>query len=88
LKSTYKSFHYSCFLKSFHIPVIESIPNNIHTAHINVSNIVGACMPVIEQYIITNTITRNPRTPHTLLEDIPECEVTIYLTNFVILFII
>nr|DAM35168.1 MAG TPA: hypothetical protein [Bacteriophage sp.] len=30
------------------------------------------------QYITENIITKNPRTPHTLLEEIPECDVIIY----------
>ncbi|MDE5977345.1 MAG: hypothetical protein K2G70_02610, partial [Turicibacter sp.] len=60
--------------------IIESIPSNIHTAHIKVSNITGAYTLVTEQNIITNIITKNPRTPHTLLDEIPECEVII---NFI-----
>jgi hypothetical protein len=74
-------------LNYFQIPVIESIPSKAHTAHIKDSNISGAYKLRIEQYIITNIITRNPRTPHTLLEDMPECAVIINLKYFLNLFI-
>lgn len=69
------------------MPVTESIPNNAHTAHIKVSKINGASILEMVQNTITNTIIKNPNTPHTLLEDIPECEVIISLKYSLIFFI-
>ena len=54
-----------------------SIPSNKHIAYIKVSIIFGAWTPTIVQYTIIKEITKNPRTPHTLLEEIPELEVII-----------
>jgi hypothetical protein len=68
--------------------VTLSIPKSKHIAYIKSSIIDGAYTLFTVQYINTNIITKKPNTPHTLLEDIPECEVTIYLINVVIFFII
>nr|DAH58444.1 MAG TPA: hypothetical protein [Bacteriophage sp.] len=42
----------------------------------------------IVQNIITNVVTKNPNTPQTLLEEIPECEVIISFMYSLIYFII
>jgi hypothetical protein len=72
----------------FQISVTESTPSNATQANKKESIIVGACLQVIEQYINIPIQTNQPNTPHTLLEDIPECEVTIYLINVIIFFIV